>query len=174
MTVPPDQVRQGRGFTVLPLCVTGHANRDLHQRQHTPLRPICRPLSEPANGQPRQHAGSRGSFSVFSGREGERHGYADASHTRPWHNHSAVAGILCAAIVTALLGLRQSTRRPARAVRGWRSALRPRLRSARAWQWCRQAARRRSRKDRGSNRQTAPWRVSTPFQKPPEPSRNAR
>jgi hypothetical protein len=44
MPVPPDQVRQGRGFTVLPFCMTGHANRDLHRNQHTPLPGTCRPF----------------------------------------------------------------------------------------------------------------------------------
>ncbi|MDX8451450.1 hypothetical protein RFM98_01640 [Mesorhizobium sp. VK9D] len=32
MTIPPDQVRQGRSFMVLPFRMTGHANRDLHRR----------------------------------------------------------------------------------------------------------------------------------------------
>jgi len=31
MTNPPGQVRQGRGFMVLQLCVAGHATRDLHR-----------------------------------------------------------------------------------------------------------------------------------------------
>jgi len=59
-------------------------------------------LCEPEIGE----AGSIPTFRTMHRVEGEGHGRKDAFHTRPWHNHSAVAGILCAATVTAPQRLR--------------------------------------------------------------------
>ncbi|TKB15987.1 MAG: hypothetical protein E5V75_15155 [Mesorhizobium sp.] len=85
---------------------------DMHQNKDLKRVARIRFSATRFNGQPQRRAGSRAAFSLSSGCEGERHGHADASHTRPWHNHPAGIGLLCAAFVTAQgAAFRQQCRR---------------------------------------------------------------
>ena len=53
---------------VLALCMTGHANRDLHRNHHTLLRGTCRPFVGKGSGAIQAQAGSKPLFSLFSRR----------------------------------------------------------------------------------------------------------